>query len=230
MTKRSHASIIIGSKFGRLTIVEIVGVKSGDKRRETYVKSECECGNIIETPISKLRSGNTQSCGCLRNERIRAATSTHGLSGHGIYWLWTGIKNRCNCPPTDKVYHLYPARGIKMCDEWDKDFLSFYNWAVANGWAKGLCIDRIDNDGNYEPSNCRFVTPAQNSRNSRLNRNLTLNGETKCLTDWAATIGISVVGLSKRLKAGVPLEIALTKKNLRAGRKKGQKNKPKIKT
>lgn len=117
---------------------------------------------------------------------------THGFSmtNPRLFGLWETMRSRCNNPNREK-YGDYGGRGIEVCDEWNRSAEAFCEWALANGYKDGLQIDRIDNNGNYEPSNCRFVTPKTNSRNKRNTVLLTVNGETKCVSEWCETIGIS---------------------------------------
>lgn len=115
--------------------------------------------------------------------------TTHGLTNTSIYSVWCSMKQRCY-NPNRKKYKDYGQRGIEICDEW-QDAAVFAEWALSNGYRAGLQIDRIDNDGNYEPSNCRFVTPKENSRNRRNTKLLTINGETKSVAEWCENIDIS---------------------------------------
>jgi hypothetical protein len=118
-----------------------------------------------------------------------SSRTTHGLTNTSIYSVWCTMKQRCY-NQNRKKYKDYGLRGIKICDEW-QDAAIFAEWAFSNGYQKGLQIDRIDNDGNYEPNNCRFVTPKENSRNRRNTKYLTINGETKSVAEWCEHIDIS---------------------------------------
>lgn len=100
-----------------------------------------------------------------------------------LYLVWQGMKNRCNNPKVEN-YCNYGGRGIKVCDEWQHSSYSFIRWAIDNGYKEGLQLDRIEVNGNYEPTNCRFVTPMVNTQNRRNTINLTINGETKCVSEW----------------------------------------------
>lgn len=115
----------------------------------------------------------------------------HGLYPHNkaLFNVWETMKNRCENPKREK-YKDYGARGIKVCEEWEKP-IAFVEWALSNGYQKGLQLDRIDNNGDYSPQNCRWVTPKENSRNRRNTKLLTINGETKCVAEWCETIDIS---------------------------------------
>ena len=143
-------------------------------------------------------------------------TTKHGMKKSKIYGVWCGMKERCyNC--NNKRYKCYGGRGIRVCDEWANDFREFYEWAKNNGYKKGLTIDRIDNNGNYEPNNCRWVTSKQQNRNYSKNHNITYKGETKCIADWADYFGINRTTIAWRLKVGKSLEEVFNKRD---GRKK----------
>lgn len=158
--------IEIGKRYGKLIIVsEMRWHISPSGRRDRVVKCQCDCGKFIEVLFSSLKNKRrTHSCGCHQIETIRAANTKHGLSYHPLYKRLLNMKNRCYYTK-DISYSNYGGRGIKVCDEWLNDFQTFYNWGIANGWEEGLQIDRIDNNGNYEPSNCRFVTSQDNIHN-----------------------------------------------------------------
>lgn len=117
---------------------------------------------------------------------------THGYCKyhHRLYNLWVTMRTRCNNPHRKK-YKDYGGRGIKVCDEWNRSAKAFCEWALSNGYAEGLQLDRINNDKGYGPDNCRWVTPKQNSRNRRDTVYLTVNGETKCVSEWCEQISIS---------------------------------------
>lgn len=147
---------------------------------------------------------------------------THGLSGTRINQIHRAMKRRCfnsHCPE----YSNYGARGITVCDEW-LSFESFCNWAMANGYTDELTIDRIDNNGNYEPSNCRWVDKFVQANNTRTNHFLTYNGKTQTVAQWARELGISHKTLENRVAQGWSDEKALTQKlNSREGSKKCRK-------
>lgn len=116
---------------------------------------------------------------------------------------------RCD-NPNNKSYSRYGGRGITVCDEWRKSYHSFEDWALSHGYKKELAIDRINNDGNYEPDNCRFVTPKENNQNRCTTRFYTVNGETKNLQQWCDTYGMKRGTVATRLEHGWPIEKALT--------------------
>lgn len=158
---------LTGKTFGRLT----VSCRVGTHKNKIYWRCECLCGNTKDVSGSNLTLGKIQSCGCIKSEILSTRNkekSTHNLTGTPLYRLWDGIKKRASKHRnTSKPYPHYRDRGIFMCDDWDSSFLSFYNWALLNGYKRGLQIDRIDNEGGYSPDNCRFVTSFQNSMNRR---------------------------------------------------------------
>lgn len=193
-------------KYGRLTVIADAG-KRGHNHR--YVLCRCDCGKEKEVRLEHLKSRKIVSCGCHKQE----AVTKHGLcckdNEHPLYKVWEGIIARCE-NPNSVGYRDYGGRGIRVCEEW-RDAEKFIGWAILNGWRKGLTINRIDNDGNYEPGNCEFTTMKVQARNKRSNHLITFDGKTKCLTDWAAELGISYLTLSKRINTmGWPIEKALT--------------------
>lgn len=131
-------------------------------------------------------------------------------SNFKLYRVWDGIIQRCYNPKS-KNYHNYGGRGIKMFEQWRKNFSSFEKYCLDNGWKNGLQVDRIDNELGYFPQNIRFVTSAENLRNKRSNNSITYNGETHCLTDWSQILGIADSTLQRRLSSGWSIEDAFTK-------------------
>lgn len=165
---------IIGQKFNEWTVLE----KSTNKKR--YFICRCKCGKIKEVRIDKLINGESKSCGCLRN---------HKLTNTRIYHIWENIKSRCynKNNPRNKNYG---ARGIKVCDEWKNDFKAFYDWSMANGYQDDLTIDRIDNNGNYEPSNCRWADKITQANNTSRNRYITYKNKKLTISQWSRELKI----------------------------------------
>lgn len=177
-----------GEKYNYLTLTGIFEFRHG-KHGIRYVQCVCECGNISFKRYNDVKNGNAKSCGCKKKELNREASTKHGLTSkkgkHPIYISWEEMKRRCYNKKSDQ-YKDYGGRGITVCDEWREHPEVFYKWALDNGWEEGLTIDRIENDGNYEPSNCRWSDRPTQLRNTRRNINLTIFGETKCLQDWVS--------------------------------------------
>lgn len=179
-----------GKRFGRLTVIRRVG---RNKWHDSVWECSCDCGNVTTVSEGHLKDGHTTSCGCFaREERSRRATR-HGLLKGGkkprTFIIWNGMKARC-FNPRSTSYPRYGARGISVCDEW-LDYETFNRWAVAHGYADGLELDRIDNDGPYCPSNCRWVTRSRNQRNTSRTHMMTISGKTQCVSDWIIELGIS---------------------------------------
>jgi hypothetical protein len=130
----------------------------------------------------------------------------HGLTHTRMYSIWKGMRQRCNSP-NNKSYKDYGGRGILICNEW-ADFKSFYDWAMSNGYADNLTIERIDNNGNYEPNNCRWIPNEEQSKNRRFTT-LTLNGETHTIKEWTKIVGVSDSTIRFRLKQNLPIEKVL---------------------
>jgi len=149
-------------KYGKLTIIKDLGIRLYSGRRQRFVLCKCECGTEKEILLNNLRSGNTKSCGCTGGRKTHGFWQTHP----SLINIWFGMRSRCYNVGNSK-YRLYGGRGIAICKEWLNDKTSFCNWALQNGWEKSLTIDRIDGNGDYEPSNCRFITAKENNRNRR---------------------------------------------------------------
>lgn len=147
---------------------------------------------------------------------------SHNGTNTRLYGVWCAMKERCS-NPHNKRYANYGGRGIKVCDEWLHDFSVFEAWSKANGYADKLTIDRIDGNGNYEPSNCRWVTQTVQNRNYSRNHNITYNGETHCIADWGTITGINRATILFRLKSGKPLEEVFSKFDGRSKRRGGSK-------
>lgn len=197
---------ITGQRFGRL-IAKSIAYK--DKHGSWKWNCDCDCGNSCIVDGGSLRSGTTQSCGCYKKERLRFNHLQHGVSRTALAAVRNAMIQRC-CNSNSKDYPNYGGRGITVCAEWKSNPISFYDWAFSHGYKKGLCIERINNDGNYEPSNCKWATKEEQNNNQRSNRFLTYNGETKNLTQWAKEKKVSRYCLDDRLKRGWTIEETLT--------------------
>lgn len=155
-SKVAKAGNLQGKRFGRLTALR----DSGKRACGCVIWAcLCDCGNFTEVSSNSLKRGDTRSCGCLKREKM----FKHGGTKTRLYATWKGMKRRCYSPKF-RNYKCYGGRGIQVCTEWKNDFIAFRNWALNNGYADNLTIDRIDNNGNYEPSNCQFLTRPENSK------------------------------------------------------------------
>lgn len=173
---------IIGKKFERLTVIAEL---PNSNRGIHNFKCQCECGNENVVDYYKLINGKTKSCGCYAKDR----NTTHGKSDSRIYHVWIDFKDRCN-NTNNTAYKFYGGRGISVCGEWINSFESFYKWAMENGYTDDLTIDRIDVDGNYEPSNCRWATMREQANNRRNSIKIKCDGVEVPLTDIARKYGI----------------------------------------
>lgn len=194
---------LTGMMFGRLIVIEHVGTRNG----HSLWKCKCDCGNVVEVVSGSLVSGNTQSCGCFRSQFAREKFTTHGMHGIKIYNVWRGMKSRCMNINTN-YYSDYGGRGISVCEEW-LEFINFYNWAMNSGYNGILTLDRVDNDGNYEPDNCRWSTMKEQANNTRTNVWYEYRGESKTLSQWSDICGIAQKRLRDRIGLGWTIERAL---------------------
>lgn len=201
MGKRITYDIVGGERFGMLTVLKELSRRFNGRQNYRYVLCKCDCGKEVEIRLTSITSENSKSCGCLtrKNDKTNLDTSTHKLSKHSLYHTYHKILNRCYDESNER-YHRYGGRGIKVCKEWRKDFISFYNWAMSNGWQKGLQIDRYpNNDGNYEPNNCRVTTSLENNNNRADNVIIMFNGNNVTIPMLARMVNIPYKQLYYRI-------------------------------
>jgi len=186
-------------RFGRLVVLDLSDGYVDEKYKRRGWVCECDCGNVVLLRGDVIQRENTYGCGCGAGSHLK----THGLSKHPLHSIWKGMKARCYNNKCE-AYKNYGGRGILVCDEWLDNFTTFFEWSLSNGWEVGLEIDRQDNDGNYEPNNCRFVTQLINARNKRgVKLSKTKAAEIRKLlangvghSDIASQFGVSVSSIS----------------------------------
>lgn len=196
--------VMPGERYGRWVIVNEVEFNNAGSRKFIC---KCDCGTMRAVRLTHLRQGVSKSCGCLGGELSRKRATKHGYAGTALYACWQDMIKRC-INPKHKRYKDWGGRGISICKEW-MDIESFVKWAQASGYKEELLLERIDNDGNYEPSNCRWATMQEQGNNRRDNRFIAYKGETKTLTQWSRKLGLSSSALSERLKRGWTIQKAL---------------------
>jgi len=184
---------LVGQKFGRWTALE----RAKDKNGLVRWKCCCDCGTIRDVRSIRLRNGLTKSCGCLQREMASIKNTKHSQSNSSIYYSWIDMKRRCN-DPNNVGYKYYGARGIKVCDRWLNSFENFFTDMGKK--PEKFTLERKDFDGNYEPSNCIWVSKKEQQRNKRNNRLINYNGKIQCMSKWAEEIGVSLPALWWRLK------------------------------
>lgn len=209
---------LTGQKFGRWTVVERGESRVCAGKKQTTWICLCECGNIKSVIGSSLKRGKSISCGCYRSEYQRDRMSEMHKKNQPefvrhkepLYSVWSDIKYRCynrNC----SGYPYYGGRGIKMCHEWKEDYATFRAWAISTGYRDGLSIDRIDVNGNYEPSNCRWATAKQQANNRRNNKIIEIRGESRTIAEWADMLNVTHSRIWHNINKGVTGEELLSK-------------------
>jgi hypothetical protein len=205
------------TKYGQWIVIgePVYSHPYGKKRGPAYLLCRCECGTVRDVCRNSLVNGASTGCGCTARSNIAARNYKHGahtrIGTERLYHVWSSMKDRCNRPKT-KQYENYGGRGIFVCEEWQKDYAAFREWALLNSYAAGLQIDRIDNDGPYSPSNCRWITQQENLRNRSNNLWISAFGERKCYTDWSKDprCKVSAHCLQHRVRRGIDPETAMT--------------------
>jgi len=197
---------IIGKRFGRLIVLQYVGVATNHK---SIFECVCDCGKHIVVKRNSLVTDHTKSCGCLYEEAIQVNALKHGLRNHALYHTWLNIKDRCG-NPNNSHYKYYGGKGIKVCSEWANDFKKFYDWSLSVGWVKGLSIERNNNSKGYEPSNCRYIPLIEQCKNKTSNIMITINNETKYLAEWCLETGVNPSTAYSRINRGWDMVKAVT--------------------
>lgn len=191
-------------RYGMLLVIE----RSENKGNQTYWKCKCDCGNIVEVKSFRLKNGEKINCGCIARKSgyFKGGiphNKTHGMSNTRLYRIYKKMYRRCYRPQT-KWYENYGGRGITICPEWlgEHGFENFAKWALSNGYADNLSIDRKDNNKGYSPDNCRWATAKEQANNTRSTVFLTYKGETKPASEWSEITGISQDTLTGRKRRG----------------------------
>jgi hypothetical protein len=189
---------LTGRRFGRLTVISILGII----KQQAHWNCRCDCGGSCMPATTSLTRGHSQSCGCLVIEVASKVGRTHGMHGSREYRIWQSIKSRCY--RKHKAAHRYRDRGIVMCDRWLNSFEAFY--ADMGPCPAGMSIERENNDGNYEPSNCRWATSLQQANNTVTNHKLTGFGKTQSVSAWSRELSICRTSITNWLARGKTLE------------------------
>ena len=212
---------ITGNKYNMLTVIGVDKQINGI----VYWWCKCDCGKITSVRGANLKNGCVKSCGCLR---YKTRNTTHGLSNTKEYAIWISMKNRCynkNVPS----YKDYGGRGIEVCEEWKNSFMNFYEWILQTRHSEDETIDRIDNDGNYEPSNCRWTTIDVQQNNRRICHYFTMNGKTQTLAMWCKELNLDYKRVHNRLfklkwsfEDAISVPVNKSKRNMDTRRRKGR--------
>lgn len=191
---------LTGRRFGRLKVIRHLEMNEREYPEKAW-RCKCDCGNEKDFTANSLTRGAVVSCGCYlaeaSAERAKERFSKHKMRGTRLYNIWQSMKQRCYDEKC-RAYKWYGGRGITVCDEWLHDFQSFYDWAMANGYRDDLTLDRIDVNGNYEPSNCRWATTGEQASNKRNTVRIEINGELKTLNEISKEYGILQKTLESR--------------------------------
>ena len=195
-----------GEHFGRLTVTTYAGKAPNG---HSLWECKCSCGTFVTVSRSNLISGKQVSCGCKRKEQAGMLNYSHGGSNSRLYSIWCNMITRTE-NPRGTAYNCYGGKGITISPEWRKDFATFHAWAEANGYKDDLTIDRIDNSKGYSPDNCRWISWKDQFNHRTTCKYLTFQGRTQSIAEWAKELDISKTALYQRIKAGWPVDKALT--------------------
>ena len=215
-----------GERYGKLVVLTQAGIQN----KQMMWNCICDCGVRFVASGNSIRRGKTLSCGCVYKQsrpeiaRKSIAKVKHGDSFERLYFVWNDIKSRCN-NPNDISYKHYGARGIKVCEEWEKDYTAFKSWAILNGYNKnakrGECsIDRIDVNGNYSPENCRWISSKEQCNNKTNTIFIEIGGIRKTTSEWAELTGLRRDLIYSRYKRGWKGEEIISKPDQHRARKR----------
>jgi len=198
---------LTGKRFNRL---KVKSFHHQNDKYKLYWECDCDCGNKKVIEGSAMKSGLTESCGCLNIElstqRINEHRTKHGFSNkERLYETWKNMKRRCY-DKNNKRYENYGGKGVIVCSEWLSDYLNFREWALSNGYESNLTIDRMNVNGNYEPKNCRWATAKQQANNQTRNRILTHEGISRTMSEWAVHLNVTYSTINHRIQRGWNME------------------------
>jgi len=195
---------LTGQKFGRLTVI----AKSKTENGRSAWLCNCDCGRQSKVQSFDLINGKTKSCGCLQGKRSHGLSRGDNGKHMPLYKVWVQMRQRC-LNANNVNFKNYGGRGIKIYKEWES-YKNFYDWAITSGYEKGLTIERINNDGNYDPANCTWIPQSKQPDNLRSNRYITFNGANWTLRKWGRITGINARTIGCRIDRGWSTERALT--------------------
>lgn len=184
---------LTSQRFGKLVVLQ----KSPNLKGRVAWLCRCDCGKTITVLSHSLVQGNTKSCGCLHKEQLADRNYKHGGTHTRLYKTWVSMRQRCTI--RKEAYKQWEGRGIKVCSEWEESFITFKSWAEKNGYKNNLTIDRIDVNGDYEPSNCRWITKREQQWNKTNTHYFEYKGQKKCLSELAILYNIKLSTLRNRI-------------------------------
>ena len=201
----SHVYDLTGMRFGSLVVIGKLG---RDNHNEMRWLCKCDCGNEHISTTNRLIKGITVRCKKCKDKKAGESNTKHQRSPIDLWYKYQNMKTRCYNPHYE-LYHRYGGRGITVCDEWKNSFVAFRDWALANGYKKGLTLDRRDNDGDYTPDNCRWATMTEQSNNRSTNKIITIDGESDTLANWVRRAGLKYSKVQSQLDAGKSPDIVI---------------------
>lgn len=176
---------LTGMRFGNLTVLSV----DRTLNKKLRYKCRCDCGKETFVFPMNLKRGNTTSCGCIRTKKLVSRNKVHGEKKTKLYGVWCAMRSRCN-NQNNAEYYRYGGRGISCCDEWS-NFVPFKEWAMQNNYQEGLSIDRIDNNGNYCPENCKWSSRYEQANNTSTNVFVKYNNQVNTLSNWAKILKLN---------------------------------------
>lgn len=197
---------LIGQKFGRWTVVS--RAPKGRQKGSVW-NVVCDCGTEAVRRASKLKSGHTQGCKACAPEYFTPANKTHGATDTRLYGIWEKMKDRCGNPNSDH-FRSYGGRGISVCAEWSSNFVAFQKWALSHGYVDDLTIERNDVNGDYEPSNCCWITMREQARNRQNTKRYEYKGQLLMADEISTLCGLPAEIIRNRLKLGWSMDEATT--------------------